>query len=95
MNKPRGFFNYQETHSRVIETEAEERQLEVEVLMDLLIRSVDIALQISLVFRASLVKEPVHKVPADLLQTCLGNGVASSVISVRWRFTRGHTIHRI
>lgn len=55
------------TYSRVIETEAEERQLEVEVLVDLLVRRVNVSLQVALVFGTALVEEPVHEVASDLL----------------------------
>lgn len=73
------------THSRVIETEAKERQLEVEVLVNLLVRRVDVALQIALVLGAALIEEPVHELAAEEGQALRCDGVASSIIAMsRW-----------
>lgn len=84
-----------ETHPRIIEAEAEERQLEVEVLMDLLVRRVNVCLQVALVLRTSLIKEPVHELSSDLLQTGGGNCKTSPIIAVRGRLAGSNSIHGI
>lgn len=63
--------------------------------MNLLIRSMDITLRISMVVWASLVEEPIHEIPADLRKTCWAYRIASSIIFVCWGLTGSNTIHRI
>lgn len=53
-------------YSGVIEAEPEERKLEIKVLVHLLVGGVNVALQISLVFRAASIEEPVHELAANL-----------------------------
>lgn len=55
-----------ETYSGVIESETEERKLKVEVLVDLLVRSMDVTLQVTLILGPALIEEPVHKLATDL-----------------------------
>lgn len=70
--KSKGLFSFsgfieQATHPCVVETETEERQLEIEVLMNLLVRCVNVFLQISSVrCTTALIKEPVHELTSDL-----------------------------
>lgn len=77
----------------VVETEPEEWQLVVEVLVQLRIGGVNVLLVVThLVFVGSLVKVPVHKVAADLLQSLRGDLVARSIVTVRLGLFGGHTI---
>lgn len=82
-------------YPRVIEAEAEERQLEVEVLVNLLVRGVDVSLQVALILGASLIEEPVHEVRSDLCQSLCRHCVASSIVAVSWGLTGRHAIHWI
>ena len=83
------------TNACVIVSEAEERQLEVEVLVYLWHRIVNVRLVIPVVAGvAALVEEPVHELGPDLLQPRLGHDVIGRHlvgprgVSIRLRFVR-------
>lgn len=78
--------------ARVVEAEAEEGQLKVEVLVQLRHGGVDVRLVVAVVAVATLVEEPVQEVAAQLLQTGRADRVAAAVVPVRGRLGRGHAI---
>lgn len=59
------------THPGIVEPETEERQLEVEILVNLRRRRVDVLLVVAPVFGTALVEVPVHELGADLRQALL------------------------
>lgn len=80
------------THSRVIEAEAKERQLEVKVLVNLLVRCVNVALQIALILGTALIEEPVHELTSEEGQALRCDDVASSIIAMSRWLTRSDAI---
>lgn len=74
-------------YPRIIESEAIEGKLEVEIFVNLLIRCVNVALVVASVVRASLVEEPVEEVTANETKAFWGDGVASTVVTMIWRLT--------
>lgn len=77
-----GNSNY-ETHPGIVESESEERQLVVEILVQLWIGGVDVLLVVShLIVIGSLVEEPVHEVAANLGQALSGNRVPWAIIAI-------------
>lgn len=77
----------------VVETESEEWQLVVEVLVQLRIGGMNVFLVVThLVIVGSLVKVPVHEVAADLLQSLRGDLVPRSIVTVRLGLFGGHAV---
>lgn len=66
-------------YAGVVEPEAEERQLEVEVLVHLGHRGVDVPLVVTDVFRTTLAVERVEEVASDLGQPGRGDGVGCAI----------------
>lgn len=64
-------------HPSVIKTETEKRQLEIEILVNLRIRTVYVGLIISLIIVTALVEIPVHELLSDLRQPVFGQNVRS------------------
>lgn len=62
-------------HPSVIETEPEERQLKIEILVDLRIGTVYVGLIVSLIVVTALVEIPVHELLSDLRQPVFGQNV--------------------
>lgn len=83
-------WNEKYTYSRVIESETKERQLEVEILMQLWHRCVNIGLMVTIIVGTATIEEWVEKVPADVLQSLRGNGVSSWSIMEGGRLRRCH-----
>lgn len=84
-----------QTYSRVIETETEERQLKVEVFVDLLVGCVNVSLLVAIIFRTSLVEKPVHELTSNKGQALRRDVVASSIVAMRRWFAWSDTIHGI
>lgn len=74
-------------HPCVVESESVERQLVVEVLVELRIGGVNIPLVVTaLIVIGSLVKEPVEEGASDLSQTLRSNYVALALVVGLWLF---------
>lgn len=69
-----------QTYSSIIEPKSKERQLKVEILVDLRSASVNIPLVISMVFVTTPIVEPVHEIPSNLSQSLLSDDVWLAIV---------------
>lgn len=70
------------THSSVVESESKERQLKVEVLVNLRCGRVYIPLVVPKVLAPTLIVKPVHEVGPDLLKPLCCDDVRLSIVLV-------------
>lgn len=78
---------FKTTYPGIIKPEPIEGQLEVEILVDLRYRVVDVLLVVTIAIITTLIKETVQEFAADLLKTSLGDdiGTFSWAKSMGWR----------
>lgn len=81
--------------ARVVESETEERQLKVEVLVQLRHRRMDVRLVVAVVVVAALIEEPVQEVAPQLRQTCRTERIAAAVVAMAGRLGGCNTVVRI
>lgn len=66
----------------IIKSKSKERQLEVEVLMDLRRGRVNVSLVVSQVLAATLVVEPVEEVGSDLIESGVRDDIGLAIVLV-------------
>jgi hypothetical protein len=78
---------FQDTYPGIIKPEPKEGKLEVEILVDLRYRVVNVLLVVSIAIITTLIKETIQEFTADLLETSLRNdiGCFSRAKSMGWR----------